>query len=78
GTRLTEADRALLSGITAQSRWVGPHCDLIREGERPENVCLITAGLACRYKVLSNGSRQILALLLSGDLCDLNVALLGA
>ncbi|WP_336491980.1 Crp/Fnr family transcriptional regulator [Methylobacterium nigriterrae] len=78
GTSLTEADRVLLSGITAQSRVIGPHCDLIREGERPENVFLITAGLACRYKVLSNGSRQILALLLSGDLCDLNVALLGA
>jgi CRP-like cAMP-binding protein len=34
-------------------------------------------GFACRYKQLRNGSRQIMALLVSGDLCDLHARILG-
>lgn len=46
--------------------------DLIREGEPPHAVFLITAGWACRYKALPDGRRQIVGFLLPGDLCDLN------
>ncbi|GLS71687.1 hypothetical protein GCM10007890_37000 [Methylobacterium tardum] len=34
-------------------------------------------GVACRYKILPNGRRQIMAFLVPGDFCDLHVALLG-
>jgi CRP-like cAMP-binding protein len=37
----------------------------------------VISGFACRYKVLRNGSRQIVALLVPGDFCDLHVAILG-
>jgi CRP-like cAMP-binding protein len=35
------------------------------------------SGVACRYKLLDDGSRPIIALLLPGDFCDLQVAILG-
>lgn len=44
--------------------------DLIRIGDRPEQVFLLLDGWACRYKDLPDGRRQILAYLIPGDLCD--------
>jgi CRP-like cAMP-binding protein len=35
--------------------------DLIREGEAPDVVHLILDGFACRYKVLPDGTRSIMA-----------------
>jgi CRP-like cAMP-binding protein len=49
---------------------------LIREGERPENVFLLLEGWAYRYKDFTDGSRQIVAYLLPGDLCDPHVFIL--
>lgn len=50
--------------------------DVISEGEKPRNVQLIIDGWACRYKILEDGRRQILAIFIPGDLCDLNVYIL--
>lgn len=50
--------------------------DIIREGDRPEHVNLVLSGWACRYKMLEDGRRQILAFFLPGDLCDLHVYIL--
>ena len=38
----------------------------------PDHVYLIVRGMACRYKLLSNGQRQVLGYLIPGDLCDVN------
>lgn len=51
--------------------------DIISEGDRPQRVHLILEGWAARYKILPNGSRQILAILTPGDFCDLHVTILG-
>ncbi|EAQ01533.1 probable transcriptional regulator, Crp/Fnr family protein [Pseudooceanicola batsensis HTCC2597] len=51
--------------------------DLIQHGEDPQNVHLVLSGMVCRYKVLPNGKRAIVALMLPGDICDLHVAILG-
>lgn len=37
---------------------------------------VIPEGWACRYKILPNGTRQVLAFLIPLDSCDLNVGLL--
>jgi CRP-like cAMP-binding protein len=50
--------------------------DLVREGERPEATQLLLRGWACRYKILSNGKRQIVGFLVPGDSCDVHVTLL--
>ncbi|MER2269793.1 helix-turn-helix domain-containing protein [Methylobacterium oxalidis] len=73
---LTDADRALLEQISASPRIVQPHTDLVREGDKPDGVFLIMGGFACRHKLRASGARQIMAYLLPGDLCDLDVALL--
>ncbi|MFN4041895.1 MAG: Crp/Fnr family transcriptional regulator [Brevundimonas sp.] len=50
--------------------------DLIREGDRPGPVFIVLDGWACRYKILPNGSRQVLAYMMPGDSCDLHAGLL--
>ena len=50
--------------------------DLIREGERPARVHLLLEGWACRYKLLPDGARQIMAFLIPGDLCDIHIFVL--
>lgn len=50
--------------------------DLIKEGDRPEVVFLLVEGWACRYKILPDGRRQIMAYLVPGDLCDVHIFIL--
>jgi CRP-like cAMP-binding protein len=75
---LSDADKRLLDVVVREARKVGPHVDLIREGEAPSDVHLILEGFACRYKVDPTGGRQIMAYLVPGDFCDLHVFILKA
>lgn len=75
-TALSDADRAMLARISAETRRVGPGTDLVREGDAPADVILVMEGIACRHKLRANGARQIMAYLVPGDVCDLDVALL--
>lgn len=43
-----------------------------RIGEQPATLHLIVEGWVCRYHLLSDGRRQIVDLLLPGDLCDID------
>lgn len=45
--------------------------DIVREGDRPSQCCLVLAGLVHRYKQLPDGKRQIMGLYIAGDLPDL-------
>lgn len=74
--RLDESDIRVLTRATARQRKVGAKHDLIREGDRPGPVFVILGGWACRYKILPNGTRQVLAYLMPGDSCDLHIDLL--
>ena len=73
---LAHEDEAVLLRACANARDVAARQDLTCEGDRPENVHLVLQGIACRYKVLPKGRRQITALLVPGDFCDLHVAIL--
>lgn len=75
-TRLSPEDRAAISRLSKTTRVVPPRRDLIREGETPKFVHLMTDGWACRYKTLPDGRRQIVAFFVPGDFCDLNVYVL--
>jgi CRP-like cAMP-binding protein len=46
--------------------------DLVREGERPERSQLVISGFTTRYRVLSDGQRQITAIHVPGDFVDLH------
>ncbi len=54
----------------------GPRQHLIREGDTPGPVFAMLEGWAIRYKVLPGGSRQIMAILMPGDSCDLHMGML--
>ncbi|NEU14829.1 Crp/Fnr family transcriptional regulator [Methylobacterium sp. BTF04] len=73
---LSDLDRSALDTLVDKVRKVGPRVDLIREGDEPESVHLILDGYACRYKVLPDGQREIVAYFVPGDFCDLNVFIL--
>ena len=75
---LTSDDIAALENATARPRHYSAKQDMIREGDRPGPVFVVLDGWACRYKILPNGSRQIMAFLLPGDACDLHVGMLNA
>lgn len=66
---------ALAQATAAPVQYPAKH-DLIREGDRPGPVFVVLEGWACRYKILPNGARQVLAYLMPGDSCDLHVGLL--
>ncbi|WP_116090336.1 Crp/Fnr family transcriptional regulator [Sphingomonas crusticola] len=73
---LSPDDEAALAGATARPSKIAARKDLIREGDRPGPVFVMLEGWACRYKILPNGSRQVLAFLMPGDCCDLHIGLL--
>lgn len=75
---LSIEDRRALNALVLKVRQVGARLDLIQEGDGPDNVLLILDGFACRYKMLPDGQRQIMAYLVPGDFCDLNVFILDA
>ena len=73
---LQRAEIAALAAATSVPKPYAAKHDLIREGDRPGPVFVMLEGWACRYKILPNGSRQILAYLMPGDSCDLHIGLL--
>ena len=76
-TKLSKQDRESIDRISRKGvRELGARRDLIREGDKPKSVFLILEGWACRYKQLPDGRRQIVALFIPGDICDLNVYIL--
>ena len=66
-----------LIGTGDRERPVQKRQDILRPGEATPFGHLLIAGYACRYRVLGNGRRQITALLVPGDICDLHAALKG-
>lgn len=73
---LTDAEISALEKASSRPQRIEARADVIREGDVPTDVHLVTSGLACRYKLLDDGRRQIVAYLIPGDFCDFNVLIL--
>ena len=56
-----------LLDLKSASRIVRPGQEIISEGRRCSTVFVITEGVAIRYRILRDGQRQILDVLLPGD-----------
>ena len=67
---------AILKLGSVRPRTVKARQDILREGDDPKDVYLITEGWACQYKTLEDGARQIVGLFVPGDICDLHVYIL--
>lgn len=70
-------EQAALEHMSAAPEQRARGRDLVRQGDRSNAVQLLLDGWAYRYKVLKDGSRQIVGYLLPGDACDLHSTLLG-
>jgi CRP-like cAMP-binding protein len=75
-TKLSEAEKRAIGAAPTRIRLVGLRQDIVSDGSQPTDISLISDGFACRYKVLDDGRRQILAFLIPGDICDLRALLL--
>jgi CRP-like cAMP-binding protein len=76
-TRFSAEDRQRLEALTSGfHRRFAAREDILREGDRVDEIHIVLSGLAARYKDLPGGERQIMAFLIPGDICDLEVFVL--
>jgi CRP-like cAMP-binding protein len=73
---LGDAQREALRSLPHRPATFEPQAYVSREGERLQNVHLLLSGFAYRQKSLIDGARQIIAVLIPGDIVDLECALL--
>jgi CRP-like cAMP-binding protein len=74
--RLSQEEKRVLEGAMVRVKEFRPDEDMIREGDRPTESTLLLEGFAARYKVLTDGKRQITAIHVAGDFVDLHSFLL--
>lgn len=71
---LSAADLTALSRIIEDERLVKKRHDLIVHGDEYRNLCFVRDGYAIRYRLLRNGKRQILNVILPGDVIGFPVS----
>ncbi len=75
-TALSAQESQALADSCHDVREYGAREDVIAQGDKTGSVKLLIEGFACRYKVLEDGRRQVVAYFVPGDLCDLRVFIL--
>src|SRR5262245_59531368 len=71
---LGAADLKSLELIVEGDRLVKKRKDLVVVGDQYRNLCFVKDGYAIRYKLLRNGKRQILNVILPGDVIGFPVS----
>lgn len=72
GSSLDEEAARALQGLSWDIHVIANGRNVIREGDRSDKIYLIVEGWAARYTSLRDGTRQITAVLLPGDLSDIH------
>ena len=72
--QLGAADLASLERIVESERLVRKRNDLVVAGDPYRNLCFVKDGYAIRYKLLRSGKRQILNVILPGDVIGFPVS----
>lgn len=70
-TRLSDRARSAIESLPVSVRVLDANQHIVRDKDRPTQCCLILEGWAYRYKLLSDGKRQILSFHVPGDLPDM-------
>ncbi|WP_262028794.1 Crp/Fnr family transcriptional regulator [Microvirga sp. Mcv34] len=68
---LSDEERQALLDLPMAVKVMEADSDIVRDGDRPSECCLVLSGFVCRYKVLSDGRRQIMGFYIPGDIPDL-------
>lgn len=74
--QLSDEEKRVLESAITRVRVVEADEDIVREGDHPSESNLLLDGFAARYKIFSNGRRQITAIHVAGDFVDLHSFLL--
>lgn len=68
---ISEEDKSALLQLPLRVKDIPEDQDIVREGDRPSECCLILDGFVSRYKMMASGKRQILSFHTPGDMPDL-------
>lgn len=68
---LSDGDQAALRALPLTVAEVSRDSDILAEGDRPQRSLIVLDGLVCRYRMLSDGGRQITSFHPPGDMPDL-------
>ncbi|MBX9933264.1 MAG: Crp/Fnr family transcriptional regulator [Methylobacterium sp.] len=68
---LSVEERQAIENLPAMVRMLRPRQDIVRDGDKPSQCCLLLSGWAYRYKLIGEGRRQILSFHIPGDMPDL-------
>ena len=68
---LSIEERQAVESLPATIRTIDAHQDIVRDKDRPTHCCLVLSGWTCRYKLVTEGKRQIFSFHIPGDLPDL-------
>jgi CRP-like cAMP-binding protein len=68
---LTDEERQAIWSLPVRIHHLDARQDIVRDGDQPTHCCLVLDGWTCRYKLLSEGKRQIFAFHIAGDIPDL-------
>jgi CRP-like cAMP-binding protein len=69
-------DKTILDSLEIRKRVFPKGCDIIHEGQQLQNAYILCAGWACSYKLLRNGTRQVINFYVPGDLIGVRPILL--
>ncbi len=69
-TDLSPDERQALMALPMRVQEVRADQDIVREGDRPSQCCLLLEGFAARFKFTDKGKRQIFAFHTPGDIPD--------
>jgi CRP-like cAMP-binding protein len=68
---LTDEEKQAVLDLPTTVKVLETDTDIIRDGERASDCCLILTGFVCRYKITPEGKRQIMGFYIPGDIPDL-------
>jgi CRP-like cAMP-binding protein len=75
---LSEQDVRLLERLCLREERFRAGANIVVEGEQPRSAFVLTRGMACRFRLMPDGRRQILTILIPGDFSTLHGFLLKA
>src|SRR5882757_6371111 len=75
---LSDQDVRLLETLCSPEERFRAGANIVVEGVTPRSAFVLTQGMACRFRLMPDGRRQILTILIPGDFFDLHGFLLKA
>jgi CRP-like cAMP-binding protein len=72
-----DAQPSTITNLRKGIRYVAGKRTIFHEGERPDVICTLYSGWACRFRLLPSGRRQIVSFLIPGDVISPELHLFG-